>query len=70
MLPPAGGLHLGILPLLGALVSGEVALAKPNTIEMHQRYCSPSILTSSSGSLQPVRRKQSDHADGRGENAA
>ena len=39
-------------------------------IEMHQRCCSPSILAPSSGSLQPVRRNQSDPAGGRGEIAA
>jgi hypothetical protein len=54
-LPPAGGLHLGLLPLLGGLIGGEVTLTKPSRIEMHQRCCSPSILTPSSGSVQPVR---------------
>ena len=68
-LSPAGGLHLGLLPLFGALIGGEVTLTKPNTIDIHH-CCSPSILTPSSGSLQPVQWNQSDHADGRGEIAA
>jgi hypothetical protein len=32
LLTRAHGLHLGLLPLLGALVGGDVALALPNTI--------------------------------------
>ena len=70
LLTRAHGLHLRLLPLFDAPISEVVTPTKPNTIEMHRRYCSPSILTPSSGSLQPVQWNQSDHADGRGEIAA
>jgi hypothetical protein len=38
-LSPAGGLHLGLFPLLVALIGGEVTLTKPNTILMQLRPC-------------------------------
>jgi hypothetical protein len=40
-LSPAGGLHLGLLALLGALIGGEAALPLPYTIPMYLRPCCP-----------------------------